>query len=148
MTVDKMTKTASEELKRECAGIPAPEGWKFQNCGDNFVTLLRQSRVEWAVEDWRNLEEPLKDNYIAAERHEDYPFPGMTNWEVYAFDKSEGHGPGPSRGSRGHAVKELVCLAKMDNKREYWKDRGLNFEDRSQRAQDFLESCRRESGLQ
>jgi hypothetical protein len=137
------------KLKDECEGIAAPDGWKFQDCEESFVSLLRQRDVDggWTVDDWGSSGGDLRDNYISAEYHANFPAPGLHMWEVVAFDRSSGHGLGPRRASKEDAVKEAVCLARFDDEWDRLREEGVGYTEVREKAMELLSSCRRDSGL-
>lgn len=118
----------SPKLKNSCEGISSPEGWKFQDCKEDFVTLLRQKNTKWTVDDWRSDDTALKDAYTFAQYYDD----PRIEWEIMGYDPSEGHGGGINQTSREDAVKELVCLAKFQ---DAWDQDKEN-------ATDVLDKCR------
>lgn len=118
----------SPKLKNSCEGISAPEGWKFQDCKEDFVTLLRQKSTKWTVDDWRSDDTVLEDAYTFAQYYDD----PRIEWEIMSYDPSEGHSGGINQTSREDAVKELVCLAKFQ---DAWDQDKEN-------ATDVLDKCR------
>jgi hypothetical protein len=125
--------------RTRCAEIPAPSGWTFQDCKEDFVSLLRTTRAgRWEI-DWKG-ESLLEDVYLSAG-----PLPGGAGWGIVAYDPLSGHGPGIRRGSKEGAVGEMVCLAKMQDVRD--GDPGKSYCLRLREARETLSECRRALGL-
>lgn len=131
------------KLKGTCGKVQALDGWKFQDCKDNFVTLVRTKvKGDWKV-DYQGDDIP-KDYYVSAEYHE--PRRGM--WEITSYDPVGGHSGYKAQfyNNEEKAAAELVCLARGDEEWEASLLRNVTPLKASEAAKKELDKCRWESG--
>lgn len=105
-------------LEKTCALYPgsknpvdveAPEGWKFQTCDDEKITMVQTKNVgDWEIDVNESMASDLKDRYMHGYEYEDM------RWEVIDYNPPEGHG-GVQTYSRHDALMNMVCMARAYN---------------------------------
>lgn len=123
-------------LKKSCEGINAPDGWQFQDCKEDLVTIVRtKKKGDWEV-DYQG-DKPLKDYYVNAWKY------GDNTWEVTSYDPVSGHS-GVTMKTRNvkDVVHEVKCTALSD---DIWEESSL--QDRWDKSVEFLRKCRDKHGI-
>ena len=132
------------KLKDKCEGIQAPDGWKFQDCDDRRVTLLRQSNVKWTENDWRNRNP--KDAYIITWLYDD-----PDEWEIHLFSTADtilgDYESGEVQLTKKNAIKETVCMAIFTDVWDELEKEGVARAEIRSRSDRALNKCRDNSGL-
>ena len=128
------------ELKEYCSRYRAPNGWKFQDCKDDIITLVRTRKEEdWEV-DYSGEEIP-KDAYVSAEKFENYPSEGLSAWEVTDYTPGSSH-TSVRTWNRRSALQEIKCTAiSLDVWDECWGKSGC-----LEKTKNSLNKCRDKYG--
>ncbi len=130
-------------MKDQCEGLTI-KGWKFQECDDEFVSILRtRNHGEWSI-NFGNKYKIIKDVYAYAKLEEN-----GKPWKVKYFDIRTGRiYKGMSQNTKEDSVKELVCIARFY---DFFEDpeRGVRyrFKELDAEALASLSDCRRELGV-
>lgn len=113
-------------LKNSCEGIQAPSGWKFKDCDDRFITLLRQKKAKWEPRSktWEGLKKIASDAFVASKKITPYSRAwGDTAYEFGGSSELIAEW-GFFRRSKEFAVKEVACLANGEEARLTSLDEG------------------------
>jgi len=127
------------KLKNSCEGIDAPEGWKFQDCKDDFISMLRQKKEKWTENDWYNRKP--KDFYILTMLYDD-----PDEWEIHLYDPEDltfgDYTSGDEQPDKESAVKETVCMAWFNDTWEDMKSQGYQLDFVRREAERSANICR------